>query len=265
MAAALSPPLRDTGPPPGEWVTLSPRLPHQEPLRSWWSMPQEGPVHSAVLVLPEVFGVNRWVRSVASRLAAAGHAALAVPLFSRTAPALELGYGAEDLAVGRSHKERTRTEELLDDLALAADWLQRRLPGLPLGCVGFCFGGHVAWLAATLPAVDRTCSFYGAGVVHGRPGGGPPTLEMLSAIRGTMLCVYGSDDPLVPPEDVAAVADALEAANRQRRRRADHAPLHRLLMLEGGHGFMCEARDDHRPSAAAEGWRAMLDLFARQG
>ena len=265
MAAALSSSLPDTGPLRGEWVTLAPRFPHQEPLRSWWSTPQEGPVRSAVLVLPEVFGVNPWVRSVASRLAEAGHAALAVPLFSRTAPGLELGYGEEDLAVGRSHKDRTRTADLLDDLRLAADWLQRQLPGLPVGCVGFCFGGHVAWLAATLPEVHLTCSFYGAGVVHGRPGGGPPTLEVLSAIRGTMLCLYGSDDPLVPPGDVAAVADALEAVNRDRRRRGEDGGPHRLLVLEGGHGFMCEARPDHRPTAAAEGWRAMLDLFARQG
>lgn len=265
MAAALPSSPWDTGPLRGEWVTVAPLFPHQEPLRSWWSTPQEGPVRSAVLVLPEVFGVNPWVRSVASRLAEAGHAALAVPLFSRTAPGLELGYGEEELAEGRSHKERTRAAELLDDLGVAADWLQRQLPGLPLGCVGFCFGGHVAWLAATLPAVDLTCSFYGAGVVHGRPGGGPPTLEVLSAIQGMMLCVYGSDDPLVPPEDVAAVAGALEEANRDRRDHGGEGPPHRLLVLEGGHGFMCEARPDYRPMAAAEGWRAMLDLFARQG
>ena len=42
------------------------------------------------IVLPEVFGVNAWVRCVADRLAAHGHPALAVPLFARTAPDLEL-------------------------------------------------------------------------------------------------------------------------------------------------------------------------------
>jgi carboxymethylenebutenolidase len=218
-----------------------------------------------VLVLPEVFGVNAWVRSVATRLAEAGHAALAVPLFSRTAPDLELGYGDADLAEGRSHKERTRTPELLTDLAQAADWLQRQLPGLPIGCVGFCFGGHVAWLAATLPAVDLTCSFYGAGVARGRPGGGAPTLAMLGSIRGTLLCICGSDDPLVPAADVAAVAEAIDVANQARRRSGEESPPHRLLMLEGGHGFMCEARPDYRRPAAAAGWQAMLDLFARQG
>jgi carboxymethylenebutenolidase len=34
------------------------------------------------------------------------------------------------------------------------------------------------------------------------------------------------------------------------------------VVLEAGHGFMCEARADHRPQAAAEGWRLMLNVFA---
>ena len=174
-----------------------------------------------VLVLPEVFGVNAWVRSVAERLAAEGYAALAMPLFSRTAPDLELPYDEASLLEGRSHKERTTTPQLLDDLALAADWLQQTLerPGVGLGCVGFCFGGHVAMLAATLPAIAATGSFYGAGVASGRPGGGSPTLDLVPSIPG------------------------------------------RLRVLERGHGFLCEARSDHQPASAQEGWAELLAWF----
>ena len=62
------------------------------------------------IVLPEVFGVNAWVRSVADRLAAYGHPALAVPLFSRTAPNLELAYEPADLVQGRRQKDATTSE-----------------------------------------------------------------------------------------------------------------------------------------------------------
>ena len=82
---------------PGAWKLLEGV---DAPLRSWWA-PAGGSVEGgssrsdqAVLVLPEVFGVNGWVRSVAERFAAAGVAALAMPLFARTAPDLELGYDA---------------------------------------------------------------------------------------------------------------------------------------------------------------------------
>lgn len=258
-AAVSAPPPR---PVQAGWQLLDPAEPQAVPLRCWWARPADGPARAGVLVLPEVFGVNAWVRSVAERLASEGYAALAVPLFARTAPDLELGYDEAGLREGRSHKERTTTAALLADLERAAAWLAAR-PGLAagpaagLGCVGFCFGGHVALLAATLPAIAASCDFYGAGVASGRPGGGPPSLELLPAVAGRLLCVCGSEDPLIPAADVAAIEAALARANGLR---AD-APAHRLVLLEAGHGFMCEARADHRPQAAAEGWRLMLELF----
>lgn len=228
------------------------------PLRCWLALPPDRPARSGVLVLPEVFGINAWLRSVAARLAAAGHAALVVPLFARTAPELELGYAAPDLALGRSHKDRTRADELLADLALAADWLAHRLgdPAAPLGCVGFCFGGHVALLAASLPRIDASCDFYGAGVVTGRPGGGAPTLELVPQIRGRLLCFCGDQDPLIPESDVLAIERALARVPDPQR--------HRLIRVSGaGHGYMCEARPDYRPEAAADGWRRMLAFFSQ--
>ena len=243
------------------WQTLDPLGPGQVPLRCWWARPADGPPRAGVLVLPEVFGLNCWIRGVTERLAAAGYAALAVPLFARTAPDLELGYGPDDLALGRSHKERTRTDQLLADVGLAADWLQQQLPPTAaapgLGCVGFCFGGHVALLAASLPAVAATVDFYGAGVAAGRPGGGPPSLEVVPTIGGTLLCICGREDPLIPSSDVAAIETALAAANAAPR-------LHRLVVLEGGHGFMCTARSDHHPRSAAAGWSLLLETFERQ-
>jgi carboxymethylenebutenolidase len=212
-----------------------------------------------VLVLPEVFGLNAWVRSVADRLAAEGYAALAWPIFWRTAPDLDRGYDEAGLAAGREHRDRLTAEQFLADAGAAVAWLQAQ-PGLeakPVGCVGFCFGGHLAMLAATLPQVAATADFYGARVSVARPGaaeGGeaPPTLAVVPDIRGELLCLCGDQDPLMPPEEIAAIRAAL-------------LPPHRLELLAGaGHGFMCEARADYRPEAAATGWRAMLELFGRR-
>ncbi len=244
----------------GHWQSVPPRDPGEPPLRCWLALPPHAPARAGVLVLPEIFGINPWVRSVAGRLALAGYAALAVPLYSRTAPDLELGYDGEAVKEGRAHKERTTAAGLRADVARAADWLAQQQPALPpgLGCVGFCFGGHAALLAAALPQLRATCDFYGAGVVSGRPGGGPPTLDEVASVPGRLLCVCGLEDPLIPPQEVAAIGAALAAANRDRRPERAH----RLLSLEAGHGFLCEARADFRPEAAAAGWQAMLALFA---
>lgn len=257
-------------PPPagvrGQWQSLPPRVTADSgwpgdatavPLRCWLSQPVDRPPRAGVLVLPEVFGINAWVRSVADRLAAAGYAALAVPLFARTAPELELGYDDASLRLGRSHKERTTAAALLSDLELAAEWLAARLPdpAAPLGCVGFCFGGHVAMLAATLPRIAATCDFYGAGVANGRPGGGAPTLNELPRIPGRLLCFCGEQDPLIPAADVEAIEAAMAALPDPGR--------HRLIRVPAaGHGYLCEARSDHRPEAAAAGWQTMLAFLA---
>jgi carboxymethylenebutenolidase len=220
-----------------------------------------------VLVLPEVFGVNAWVRSVADRLAEEGYAALAISTFWRTAPELDVGYDEAGLAAGREHRDQVSADQLLDDVAAAAAWLQQAHAGdglaeRPLGCVGFCFGGHLAMLAATLPQVAATCDFYGARVASFRPGGGPPTLDVLPEIPGRLFCFRGDADPLIPAEEIKALAAALTAANGGVDCGIPQAR-HRLVMAPGaGHGYLCEARADFQPEGATSGWAAMLALFS---
>ena len=243
-----------------QWVDIP--MPGGSPraMPAWWARPAAGTTpRAAVLVLPEVFGVNGWVRSVADRLAAEGYAALAISTFWRTAPQLDVPYDAAGLAEGRRHKDQVRADQLLSDVAAAAAWMQTAhaadgLAQKPLGCVGFCFGGHLALLAATLPVIAASADFYGAGVSSGRPGGGPPSLALVPQISGRLWCFCGDTDPLMPPEEISAIAAAL---------RAHPAADHRLLIAPGaGHGYMCSARGDYHPEAAAAGWAALLELFA---
>ena len=231
-----------------------PSAPGTPPLRCWWSVPEGQPPRGAVLVLPEVFGVNGWVRSVADRLAAEGYAALALPIFARTAPDLELGYDAEGLALGREHRDAVTAQAFLDDARRAIAFLQGQQPLAcrGIGVVGFCIGGHLALLAATLPEVAATCAFYGARVSNFRPGGGEPTLAVVPQIAGDLLFIAGDQDPLIPPEELQAIDDAF-VGDRQR-----------LVVAPGaGHGFLCEARADYHPEAAAMGWRELLGLFGK--
>ena len=88
---------------PGAWVSIDN---NGLVLRCWWSVDgaRLGDIESisdlnrVYIVLPEVFGLNAWVRSVADRLAAQGLPALAIPLFARSAPDLDFSYKASDLA-----------------------------------------------------------------------------------------------------------------------------------------------------------------------
>ena len=221
----------------------------------WWVLPQEP--RGAVLVLPEVFGVNSWVRSVAERLGREGYAALALSTFSRSAPDLNVGYDEAGLAAGREHRDRVTAQQLLADVQAAVAWIQQAHPSLRLGCVGFCFGGHLAMLAATNPAIAASCDFYGARVSSFKPGASEEiTLSVVPEVAGRLWCFGGDQDPLMSAEEIKAIDQALRSADPSGQR-------HRFILASGaGHGYMCQARADFHPEAAASGWNQMLELFA---
>ena len=234
------------------WLTISGS---QAPLRCWFERPHQP--RSLVLVLPEVFGINSWLRDVASRLVAAGHGALVMPLFSRTAPELDVGYDAAGLAEGRLHRDAVTAAGFQGDVDAVMAWLaqQSELAGLPVTAVGFCFGGHLAWHLATRPELQATVSFYGARVASFAPGGGAPTLELAGKIPGRLLVWLGADDPLMPADEQQAIRAALQAVDPSGQR------LQCRTAAAAGHGFMCSERSDFHPEAAEQGWKSLLQLL----
>ena len=118
--------------------------------------------------------------------------------------------------------------------------------------VGFCFGGHAAFLAAILPGIDHAFDFYGAGVSRMRPGGGEPSLALLPEIQARLTCVFGTADPLIPADDREAIQTALEKEDPSGER------LRPVECAGAEHGFMCEVRASFDPQASAQGWRLLL-------
>ena len=114
----------------------------------------EGPF-PAVVAIQEIFGVNSHIRDVTERIAKQGYVAIAPAIYQRLAADFETGYTPEDIQLGRRYKEQTKVPELLGDIQAAIDYLKAQPFVKPdaTGCIGFCFGGHVAYLAATLPDI----------------------------------------------------------------------------------------------------------------
>lgn len=212
----------------------------------------EGPF-PGIIVIQEVFGVNSHIRSVTERIAKAGYVAVAPAIYQRQAPGFEVGYTDADLASGRKYKEQTKAPELLSDIQATINYLKARpnVAGQGFGTIGFCFGGHVVYLAATLPDVKVTASFYGAGIVTGTPGGGPPTITVTPQIAGTLYSFFGTQDPLIPNEQV----DEIEAALKK------HQISHRIFRYAATHGFFCDQRASYDAQAAQDAWHHVQELF----
>ena len=106
----------------GRWVQIKQG---SAPLSCWWNNPWKESKHG-VLVLPELFGINSWVKRVVDRLAEKVIPALAMPLFTRIEPKLCLGYGEDDLTEERGRRDQTTTQQILDDASHSLTWLKQQ-------------------------------------------------------------------------------------------------------------------------------------------
>lgn len=210
----------------------------------------------AVVVLQEIFGVNAHIRDVTERIAKLGYVALAPALYQRQAPGFETGYTPEDIEIGRRYKDQTKASELLGDIQAAINYL-KSLPNVKpaFGCIGFCFGGHVAYLAATLPDIKATASFYGAGITTQTPGGGEPTLARTPEIGGTLYAFFGMEDASIPAELIEQIEAELEK----------YRIPHRIFRYDkADHGFFCDRRASYNRAAAESAWEKVQQLFEQE-
>jgi carboxymethylenebutenolidase len=155
-----------------------------------------------IVVIQEIFGVNKWVRSVADELAAHGFVVYAPDLFWRQEPGIQITdremdrafqlYQAFDEAKGVEDIEET-IAELRQDPACSGK----------VGVVGFCLGGKLAYLTATRTDADCAVGYYGVGIEK--------ALDEAGAIKRPLMLHIAKDDGFVPHEAQAQVHAALDS------------------------------------------------------
>ncbi len=223
---------------------------------AYLAKPQGEASYPGVVVLQEIFGVNAHIQEVTERIAKEGYVAIAPALFQRQAPGFATGYTPEDIEVGRNYAwGQTKASELCRDIQSAIDYLKTlsEVKKDSFGCIGFCFGGHVAYLAASLDDIKATASFYGARITTSTPGGGTPTINVTSKIQGTVYAFFGMEDPSISKEEVDQIEGELEKYN---------VPGRVFRYPAANHGFFCDHRASYNPQAAADAWEEVKQLFA---
>jgi carboxymethylenebutenolidase len=194
-----------------------------------------------LLVIHENRGLNDHIRSVASRLAAAGYSSLTLDLLSE-----EGGTGAfpgeAEVAAALSAAPPERFDA---DMQAAVTELKRRVRGKDVGAIGFCFGGGMVWrlLAAGEDRLSAAAPFYGP-----FPEGGD-----LSDAKAAVIGIYGELDTRVNATREIAQA-ALEDAGLK----------HKIVTFGGAdHAFFNDTGARFNNAAAAEAYRRVLSWFDR--
>jgi carboxymethylenebutenolidase len=190
-----------------------------------------------MVLLHEALGVTEYTRGIAARLAELGYVTLAPDLFWRIERMVDLAH--DELGM-------TRALELIGqfdphagvrDVDAALSYLRSRpeVTG-PVGVIGFCFGGGLAYGAAC--ELDPACvvAYYGVGV------------ELLADRIDEMTCPallhFGTDDAFITPDSL----ERLQAA-------ANGKPNIEIDVYEGaGHAFDNPHADWHDSDAAGRAW-----------
>jgi carboxymethylenebutenolidase len=189
---------------------------------------------AGVVVAQEIFGVNHHIRGIADRLAAEGYAVIAPALFDRLSPGLEVGYDPRGRRQGSAAVAKASRDDALRDIDAAR---QALVPFGRIGVVGFCWGGTLAWLAATrLAGFSASVLFYG--------GIGAVAAE---TPRCPVEAHFGEQDTHIPMADV----DKLRV----------HAGLE-IFTYPAGHGFNCDERESYDRASATLAWRRTLAFLA---
>jgi carboxymethylenebutenolidase len=180
----------------------------------------EGKPRGGVVVIHEVWGVNKWVRSVADRFARHGYLAVAPNLLDRVA----FGFESEDYAAGSAYAtmaDKMKTFDFKAALGDVAATVAAAAEGGKVGITGYCFGGAVTWRAAHLGlGLAAASGYYGGGVANYVDLEPRVPLEMH----------YGDSDAGIPLEQIEAL-----------KKRHPNVGVH---VYHAGHGFCNSDRPD---------------------
>ena len=196
-----------------------------------------GSPKGAVVIIQEIFGVNSHVRSICDQYAAAGYVAIAPALFDRVEPGLDLGYGEEDFGKGRETRGKLDNDGIIADVQAAIDEASK---SGKVGVVGYCFGGAVAWTAATsCSGVACTSSYYGGGIHASKDA----TAKCPAQFH------FGDKDGGIPLGNVHEIKEA-------------QPDVPTYVYDDAAHGFCCDERDSFNAGACERARERTLALLA---
>jgi len=217
----------------GEMLTLTAEDGHR--LAAYRAAPAGAP-RGGLVVVQEIFGVNSHIKRVSDGFAADGYVALAPALFDRVERDYATGYAPADIERGRAVRGKLTLDQAVMDVRAAVRELARS--HAKVGVVGYCFGGTMAWLAATrIDGVAAAVGYYGGGIAD----------TVQEQPRCPVMLHFGETDASIPREHWEKV-------------RAQHPklPVH---VYPAGHGFNCDERASYHAESARQARERTLAFF----
>ncbi len=197
-----------------------------------------GKARGALVVIQEIFGVNKHIKGVADGYAADGYLAIAPAMFDRVQRGYDTGYSPPEIEAGRALMQKMDWKQTMQDAAAA---LEAAKAGGKVGIVGYCWGGTVTWVAAArISGFACAVPYYGGGM----PGfiGEKP--------KCPTMCHFGEQDQSPTLEQAKEIAKA-------------HPEITAHFYPGAGHGFNCDMRGSYNAEASKLARQRTLEFFRK--
>ena len=199
--------------------------------------PQSKP-RGGIVVIPEIFGVNSHIKSVADGYAKDGYLAIAPAMFDRAQRGYDTGYSQPEIQAGIVIMQKLDWQQVMLDVDAAM--AEAKKAG-KVGIVGYCWGGTVAWrAAAATKGLACAAPYYGGGM----PGfiGEKPKIPVM--------CHFGEEDQSPTLEQSKAIAKA-------------HPEITAHFYAGAGHGFNCDQRGSYNAAASKQARERTVEFFRK--
>ncbi len=185
-----------------------------------------------VIIIQEIFGVTDHLCETADKLAKEGYIGVVPAFFDRLQPGVQLTYNDADL--GRELAMQLQPDQVILDIAAVIDSHKNSR----VAVMGFCWGGTMAYLAASQLNIDAGIAYYGTRIHQ--------NLDQKPACP--FLFQFGAKDHLVSVEDIEAVQNVNPDATF-------------FIYEEAGHAFSCEPRETFHRESAELAWVRSLEFL----
>ncbi|WP_421739325.1 dienelactone hydrolase family protein [Caulobacter sp.] len=197
----------------------------------------EGPRKGGVIVIQEIFGLDRYVHEDVARWAALGFEVIAPSMFDRQEKGFTAEHDPAGFESGVKYAMANGPDNAMGDLQACIDFLGQRGP---VFMVGYCYGGTMTWLAASrCTGLSAGSSYYGSQV------GGMAKFNLSCPV----ILHLGRKDGHIPADEVKT---AVEAA---------HPEIPVYIYENSGHGFNNDGRPDSDLADAELARERTLALF----
>jgi len=225
-------------------------------LPAYRAMPATGGPFAVILVAPEVFGNNHYMKDVCRRLAKAGYYAIVPDVYARKADLTKYTSISDIVPIVNAKPD----PEMMSDFDSTAAFAQASGKGdtARMGITGFCRGGRtVLMYAAHNPKLKAAVAWYGPPAGNKTDAMPQHPLDVAANIKVPVLGLYGGKDAGIPMEQIEKLRAALRTAG---------TPSEIVVYPEAGHGFNADFRpDNYRKADSEDAWKKMLAWFKKYG